>query len=78
MTPEAELIFISDPEIEYIIPSPSASVAVTVPMAVWFSSTLKELVDVIMGLLSFKLIMLTVIFCVAELASVSVAVTTAV
>ena len=34
MTPEVELIFISDPEIEYTIPSPSASVAVTVPMAV--------------------------------------------
>ena len=57
--------------------SPSASVAVTVPISVWFSSAEKVDDDVISGLLSFKLVILTVIFCVAEFTP-SLAVTVAV
>ena len=41
--------------------SPSASVAVTVPMAVWFSSALKVVFDVKAGELSLTLVTLTVI-----------------
>ena len=38
----------------------SASVAVTVPIAVWFSSAVKVALEVILGLLSFRLLILTV------------------
>ena len=48
--------------------SPSASVAVTVPMVVWFSSAVNELFEVITGLLSFRLLMFTVISWDAVLA----------
>ena len=41
MTPDEELIVISEAEIEYVIESPSASEAATVPIAVWFSAALK-------------------------------------
>ena len=44
----------------------SASVAVTVPIAVWFSSALKDSDEVITGLLSFKLLTLIVIFWLDE------------
>ena len=47
------------PETENVTVSPSASVAVTVPIAVWFSSILKDAPDVILGLLSFKLLTVT-------------------
>jgi hypothetical protein len=40
--------------------SPSASVAVTVPIAVWFSAALKVADEVKLGLLSFTLVTLTV------------------
>ena len=41
--------------------SPSASVAVTVPIAVWFSSALKVASEVKTGELSFTFVTLTVI-----------------
>ena len=47
--------------------SPSASVAVTVPIAVWFSSTLNDEDEFIIGLLSLRLLMDTIIFCEVEL-----------
>ena len=50
------------PEIEKLTLSPSASVAVTVPIAVWFSSALKDAEEVKDGKLSFKLLISTVIF----------------
>ena len=46
--------------------SPSASVASSCPILLLFSSTEKLEDEVISGVLSFMLIMLTVIFCVAE------------
>ena len=52
----------SDPETVKVTASSSASVAVTVPIAVWFSSAVKELADVMTGLLSFRLFTLTVMF----------------
>ena len=55
-------MFIGDPLIEKLRLSPSASVAVTVPMAVWFSAALKVALDVIDGVLSFTFVTLTVIF----------------
>ena len=55
------MIFISDPEMEYVIVSPSASEAATVPIAVWFSSALKVTDEVNFGLLSLTLVTLTVI-----------------
>ena len=58
--------------------SPSASVAASVPTEVSFSSTLNALADVITGLLSFKLLMLTVMSWVAEFELASVTVTVAV
>ena len=44
-----------------VISSPSASVAVTVPIAVWFSSAVNELFEVITGLVSFMLLTVTII-----------------
>ena len=49
----AALIFIDELLIEYVILLPSASVAVTVPIEVSFSSMLNEELDVITGALSF-------------------------
>ena len=46
--------------------SPSASVAVTVPIAVWFSSAVKVALEVKVGLLSFRLLIFTVIFWFTE------------
>ena len=43
------MIASSVPETVKVISSPSASVAVTVPMAVWFSAALKLEADVITG-----------------------------
>ena len=54
---------------------PSASVAVTVPIAVWFSSAVKDESDVIAGALSLRLLMATVISWVTSvLPSVTVTV----
>ena len=52
----------SDPETVKVTSSPSASVAVTVPIAVWFSSAVKVALEVKLGLLSFTLFTLTVMF----------------
>ena len=52
MTPEDELILkalASVPLREYVKVSPSVSVAVTVPTAVWFSAALKEAAEVMTG-----------------------------
>ena len=48
------------PETENVTVSPSASVAVTVPIAVWFSFADKDALEVITGALSFKLPIATV------------------
>ena len=45
---------------EKVIPSPSASVAVTCPIAVWFSSAVKVALDVNSGATSFTFVTLTV------------------
>ena len=45
---------------------PSASVADTLPIAVWFSAALKVETEVKTGELSFKLFTLIVISCVTE------------
>ena len=55
----------------------STSVAVTVPIDVWFSSTLNAAEDVKTGALSFKSTIVIVMSCVVELVP-SVAVTVAV
>ena len=68
----------SDPETVKATSSPSASVAVTVPMAVWFSSELKVVFEVNTGELSFTFVTLTVISWVAELSSVSTTVIVAI
>ena len=57
--------------------SPSASVAVTVPMVVWFSSALKVVSEVNSGGTSFTLVTLTIMSWVTELVP-SLAVTVAV
>ena len=57
--------------------SPSSSVAVTLPIDVWFSSALKVVLEVNTGELSFTFVTLTVISWVAELSSVSTTVTVA-
>ena len=44
---------------------PSPSVATTVPILIWFSSTTKELIEVNIGALSLILVMVIVIYCVA-------------
>ena len=67
----------SDPEIVKVTSSPSTSVAVTVPIAVWFSAALKVASEVKLGLLSFTLVTLTVMSWVVELVP-SLAVTVAV
>ena len=51
-TPEDESILTAEasvPETEYVMVSPSLSVAVTVPMAVWFSSAVKFGLEVYWG-----------------------------
>ena len=50
----------SDPEIAKVTESPSASLAVTVPMAVWFSAALKVAEEVKTGELSSTLVTLMV------------------
>ena len=49
----------SVPETVKVTSSPSASVAVTVPMAVWFSAALKVASEVNSGATSFTLVTLT-------------------
>ena len=56
--------------------SPSASVAVTVPMAVWFSAALKVASELNSGAMSFTFVTLTVMSWVVELVP-SLAVTVA-
>ena len=58
----------SDPETVKVTSSPSASVVVTVPMAVWFSAALKVASEVNSGATSFTL----VIAIVTSLVTVSV------
>ena len=67
----------SEPDTVKVIEELSASVAVTVPIPVWFSAALKDDDDVINGALSFASITVTVMFCVVEFVP-SVAVTVAV
>ena len=55
----------SAPDIEYVNTSPSASVAVTVPIDVWFSAALNVEPDVIVGA-SLMLVTETVIPCDVE------------
>ena len=55
------MIASSVPETVKVISSPSASVAVTVPMAVWFSAALKVASDVNSGAPSFILVTVTVL-----------------
>ena len=52
----SELITISSPEIVKAISSPSASVAITVPIAFWFSAALKTGSEVNSGSLSLTLL----------------------
>ena len=51
----------SEPETVKVMSSPSASVAVTVPIAVWFSAALKVASEVKTGALSLTSVTLTVI-----------------
>ena len=51
----------SDPETLKLTESPSASVAVNVPIAVWFSATLKVALEVNSGAISLTLVILIVI-----------------
>ena len=67
----------SDPEIVKLTSSPSASVAVTVPIAVWFSAALKVASEVNSGAISFTLVTLTVMAWVSVFVP-SLAVTVAV
>ena len=57
----ADVIANSDPETLNVTSSPSSSVAVTVPIAVWFSSALKVASEVNSGATSFVLVTSTVI-----------------
>ena len=57
----AEVIANSEPDIVKVISSPSASVAVRVPIAVWFSAALKVADEVKAGAISLTLVTLTVI-----------------
>ena len=50
-----------------VISSPSASVADTVPIAIWFSGALKVASEVNSGAISFTFVTLTVISWVVEL-----------
>ena len=63
----AEVISSSDPEIVKVTLSSSASIAVTVPIAVWFSAALKLAAEVKTGALSFWLVILIVTSCEVEL-----------
>ena len=67
----------SDPETLKVTESPSSSVAVTVPIDVWFSAALKVAPVVKTGATSLTLVTLTVISWFVELVP-SVAVTVAV
>ena len=67
----------SVPAILKITASPSASDALTAPMAVWFSAALKVANEVKAGELSLRFVTLIVISCVVEFVP-SVAVTVAV
>ena len=58
------MIASSVPETVKVISSPSASVAVTVPIAVWFSAALKVASEVKTGATSFTLVIEIVIFLV--------------
>ena len=60
-TPDELLIGILVSEELNISVSPSASVATTVPIAVWFSSAVKVADEVITGELSLRLFILTTI-----------------
>ena len=60
MSTPADVITNSDPETVKVTSSPSASVAVTVPIAVWFSAALKVALDVNAGA-SLTSVTLTVI-----------------
>ena len=63
ITPDEPLILNDEASVplrEYVKLSPSASLAVAVPTDVWFSATLKDAEEVIDGLLSFRLVTLTV------------------
>ena len=67
----------SEPDTVKVIEELSASVAVTVPIPVWFSAALNEADDVNTGKASLTSVTVTVMFCVVELVP-SVAVTVAV
>ena len=67
----------SSPETVKVTSSPSASVAVTVPIAVWFSAALKVASEVNSGAMSFTLVTVTVMSWVVSFTP-SVAVTVAV
>ena len=73
----AEVIASSEPETVKVTMSPSSSVAVTVSIAVWFSSALKVALEVKTGELSLTLVTFTVISWV-DVSVPSLAVTVAV
>ena len=63
MTPEDELMLKEEASVplkEYVILSPSSSLAVTVPTDVWFSAALKVAEELITGSLSLTLVTLMV------------------
>ena len=61
--PDDGSILISELVVEKVTTSPSASVAVKVPIPVLFSLTVKEVEDVIAGVLSLTLFMFIEISC---------------
>ena len=71
------MIASSDPETVKVIDELSASVAVTVPIAVWFSAALKLADELNTGSASLTSVTVTVMLCVVEFVP-SVAVTVAV
>ena len=60
------MIASSDPETVKVIDELSASVAVTVPIAVWFSAALKLDDELNTGSASSTLVTVTVMLCVVE------------
>ena len=60
------MIASSDPETVKVIDELSASVAVTVPIAVWFSAALKLADELNTGSASSTLVTVTVMLCVVE------------
>ena len=72
----AEVISKSEPETLKLIDVLSTSVAVTVPIAVWFSAALKVAEELITGATSSTFVTVTVMSCELELVP-SVAVTVA-